>query len=153
MGKPVNGRLPPATFDTVPSTPPEGFAFGFATVVWVPSTPPTGGLALCVPTEAFDVLLDELELVLDDVFELVLDDVFELVFVDVFELVFVDVLKLGDEPHDSEVGTTSVDTTSPTTALSLCFVVKCADFGFVIRCSFLPCSTPTTPTVFVVTVS
>ena len=120
----MNGRLVPATFDAVPRTPPEELAFGFAVVCSAPSTP----FALCVPVEAFDVLLVEVEveveveLVFDvfdvvcelafeafDVFELVDDDVFELELVDVFELLLlVDVLdpELDDELHVSVVGTT-----------------------------------------------
>jgi len=122
----VNGRLVPATFDAVPRTPPEELAFGFAVVCSAPSTP----FALCVPVEAFDVLLVEVELVFDvfvvvfelafeafDVFELVDDDVFELVDDDVFELELVDVFELlllvdvldpelDDELHVSVVGTT-----------------------------------------------
>jgi hypothetical protein len=87
----VNGRLEPATFDAVPSTPPpEDLAFGFAIVAWAPSTPPTGAaLALCVELEVLlEVLLDVLELVFDDVLEL------EIVVVafDTFELVLDDVM-------------------------------------------------------------
>src|SRR4051812_22839548 len=41
-GKPVNGSVEPATFDTVPSTPPAGF--GLTIVAFAPSTPP----AFCV---------------------------------------------------------------------------------------------------------
>ncbi len=109
----MNGRLVPATFDTVPRTPPDELVFGFACVVSAPSTP----FALCVPLEAFDVLLVELELafeVFDVVFELAFEvlDVFDVVFevfdvfelVDVFELpLLVEVLdpELDDEPHVS----------------------------------------------------
>lgn len=132
----MNGRLVPATFDTVPRTPPDELVFGFAGVSSAPSTP----LALCVPVEAFDVLLVEVELVfdvLDVVFELAFEvfDVFELV--DVFELLLlVDVLdpELDDELHVSVVGTASVDAVCPKATLSACFV-KCAECVFVIRCS------------------
>jgi hypothetical protein len=164
----VNGRLVPATFDAVPRTPPDGLVSGFAGVFSAPSTP----FALCVPVEAFDVLLVELELVFDvfdvafelavevfDVFELVDDDVFEFVFelelVDVFELLLlVDVLdaELDDELHVSVVGTTCVDAVCPKTTLSGCFV-KCAECVFVIRCSLWPCSTPMTDCDKVVTMS
>lgn len=142
----MNGRLVPATFDTLPRTPPDELVFGFAGVFSAPSTP----LALCVPVEAFDVLLVEVELVFDvfdvvfelvfevfDVFELVDDDVFELELVDVFELLLlVDVLdpELDDELHVSVVGTASVDAVCPKATLSACFV-KCAECVFVIRCS------------------
>jgi hypothetical protein len=125
-GKPVNGRLVPATCDTVPRTPPEALVAGFFVIVFsAASTPPTGaGLALCVPP---DVLPVALELVFDVVLELVFEvlevdvDVFEVELVDVLELVvLVDVLELlllvevlepevDDEPHVSPVGTTCVD--------------------------------------------
>jgi hypothetical protein len=160
----VNGRLVPATFDAVPRTPPDGLVSGFAGVFSAPSTP----FALCVPVEAFDVLLVELELVFDvfdvafelavevfDVFELVDDDVFVFELVDVFELLLlVDVLdaELDDELHVSVVGTTCVDAVCPKTTLSGCFV-KCAECVFVIRCSLWPCSTPMTDCDKVVTMS
>lgn len=156
----MNGRLVPATFDAVPRTPPDELVFGFAGVSSAPSTP----LALCVPVEAFDVLLVEVELVFDvfdvvfevfDVFELVDDDVFELELVDVFELLLlVDVLdsELDDELHVSVVGTASVDAVCPKATLSACFV-KCAECVFVIRCSLWPCSTPMTDCDNVVTMS
>ena len=46
-GKPVKGSVPPATFATLPSTPPAGF--DFVIVAFAPSTP----LAFC-DGEAFD---------------------------------------------------------------------------------------------------
>ena len=48
-----------------------------------------------------------------------------------------------DVPQASPVASTFVSVLVTTTFLSSCFV-KCAEFEFVIRCSCLPCSTPTT---------
>src|SRR3954471_3811976 len=171
-GKPVNGRLVPATCDAVPRTPPDELVAGFATVFSAASTPPTGaGLAFCVPLDVlpvalelvfdvfdvFDVVLELVFEVLDvEVFEVELVEVFELVLlVDVFELVLlVEVLEpeVDDEPHVSPVGTTCVDWVCPKTILSACFV-KCAECVFVIRCSFRPWSTPRIDCDDVVTMS
>ncbi len=145
----MNGRLEPATWVTVPRTPPAEVGFGLAIVFSAPRTPPAGAatgaeLALCVPFEAFEVLLVEFELVFTLVLEDVFDVVFELddVFDEVLELelvlveVGVDVLVFEpvDEPHASAVGTNCVDSTVPTTGWSACFV-KCAECVFVITCS------------------
>ena len=60
IGKPVSGRLDPATLVTMPRTPPHA-GFGDASVVWTPRTPPaalfvTGAaVELCVAGEAAGV--------------------------------------------------------------------------------------------------
>ena len=96
----MNGRVPPFTFATVPSTPPclPWFVFAGAVLALVPCTPPldcvvpaTPALLVGVLEELTLVFVEELTLVFDDALTLVFDDALTLVFDDEFPWTDVDV--------------------------------------------------------------
>jgi hypothetical protein len=135
----VNGSVDPATFVTAPSTPPRCCGLGVLRFAVAPSTPPVAGVACAVVGEAEPdwpatapcdcgaaVCVETADCwVACDCCVCRLDSV------ELFELQL------------SPVGTTCVDEVVPSICLSSCFV-KCADFGFVIRCGLFPCMTPST---------